>query len=325
MSAYQLSPEERELLRARMKQVRLERGIPEDGHAVGPAGVAERQSVRPLAEDLKAWMGTELERWKAKMDEPGPGDAVVYRCSRCKDDPAGWIDVVVDGRHRVERCECWHRRRAKRLLECAGLPEEFDGRTLENYECGNSALEMARLAARRFVDGWPGLKEKPGLVMWGHGGGGKTHLAVAIARLVIELKGARCLFRSYSALLQQLQGTFNTGQVEDEYGNVATAYELVRDICECDVLIVDDIGPEKLSEWNRSMLYHVVNERYNHRRATVVTTNLPWDSLAVAGNGAQRAMRVESLRDRVGERVHSRLAAMCRVVEVRGEKDWRRG
>jgi DNA replication protein DnaC len=66
------------------------------------------------------------------------------------------------------------------------------------------------------------------------------------------------------------------------------------------------------------MLYHVINERYNEGRTTIITTNLQWDSPPDSAvpermTPAQRAMKVETLRDRISERTHSRITEMCPI------------
>ncbi|HLJ26590.1 MAG TPA: ATP-binding protein [Candidatus Angelobacter sp.] len=323
-----LTAEQVQQMQELLRQRRREHGVAEDGNALSPVTrrAALPAGMRQAGELLKEQMKAELAEAQRELAAAEPADAVVYECAVCRDDPSGFVMRLENGKRVAARCECWKARRAKSLLRMAGLPEEFRGTTLENYLCaGNGSLEMARMSAGRYVQEWPKL-ERPGLLFWGPTGGGKTHLAAALLRMLIEHKGARALFRSYSALLQQLQGTFTSvsGQIEDDDGNAATAYDLVSDICEADVLVIDDIGPEKLTDWNRSMLYYVIDQRYSHRRSTIVTTNLPWDTAAMPQSAAQRAMRVESLRERVGERVHSRLEGMCRIVEVRGAKDWRR-
>jgi DNA replication protein DnaC len=95
------------------------------------------------------------------------------------------------------------------------------------------------------------------------------------------------------------------------------------------VLVLDDLGAEKSSEWTLSMLYHVINERYNQGRTTIITTNLPWDDLQPAAASdriapAQRAMKIETLRDRISERTYSRITEMCPIrLQLISNKDYR--
>jgi len=171
--------------------------------------------------------------------------------------------------------------------------------------------------------------EKEGMLLWGNCGTGKTHLAIAILKELVQQKGARCLFRGYSALLKQIQGTYSRQVVADEEtGVVLTEYSILRDVTDVEVLVLDDLGAEKASEWTLSMLYHVLNERYNQGRTTIITTNLPWEVPQGSGQpenmtAAKRAMKVESLLDRISERTYSRLKEMCPIrLELAG-RDYR--
>src|SRR5262249_4583888 len=148
--------------------------------------------------------------------------------------------------------------------------------------------------------------EKAGILLTGPCGTGKTHLAAAILKDLILQKGVRCLFRGYSALLKQIQATYSKQIVADEEtGVVLTEYSILQDVIQADVLVLDDLGAEKSSEWTLSLLYHVINERYNDCRTTIITSNLPWDGPTRApqikpGNqaqaDAQEALKTPTLR-----------------------------
>jgi DNA replication protein DnaC len=123
------------------------------------------------------------------------------------------------------------------------------------------------------------------------------------------------VFRGYSALLKQIQATYS--RQSEESGIVLTEYSILRDVTEAEVLVLDDLGAEqRQSEWTLGMLYYVINERYNERRTTIITTNLPWDAplnapLPERMTPAQKTMKAETLRDRISERTHSRITEMC--------------
>jgi DNA replication protein DnaC len=99
--------------------------------------------------------------------------------------------------------------------------------------------------------------------------------------------------------------------------------EILRPICNAEVLVLDELGAAKPSEWVWDTVAQVLNSRYNDRRTTIITTN--YANIAPLGvepgpNGQLRAsMREETLGDRIGERMRSRLQEMCLVVEMQGE------
>lgn len=252
-------------------------------------------------------------------------------CPLCKG--TGWKTFSVERAvPTVTRCDCRIAARALRLLEQAEIPRQYEHCTLADFDVefrsATESLKRALLAARRFVEQYP--LEREGMLLWGDCGTGKTHLAIAILKELVQQKGARCLFRGYSALLKQLQATYSRQNVAyEDTGVVLTEYSILRDITDVEVLVLDDLGAEKSSDWTLSMLYHVINERYNQGRTTIITTNLPWEDQQNAApdqrmTQAQRAMKTETLRDRISERTYSRITEMCPIrLQLISNKDYR--
>jgi DNA replication protein DnaC len=228
-----------------------------------------------------------------------------------------------DGSQVAEPCECRHEQRVSKLLERAHIPRRYQHCSFESYEAvfpgSDRSLAAAHLMARRFVDGYPATTEGHGLLLTGSIGIGKTHLAVGILQSLIVEKGVRGLFCDYRELLKEIQHSYNP-QV------LTTELDILRPVFDAEVLVLDELGASKPTEWVWDTVAHILNTRYNDKRTTIITTNYPDQApgaAAVATTAAQRAMREETLGDRIGERMRSRLAEMCVVIEMRGD-DFRR-
>ncbi|MFL6336214.1 MAG: ATP-binding protein, partial [Pyrinomonadaceae bacterium] len=137
-------------------------------------------------------------------------------------------------------------------------------------------------------------------------GVGKTHLAAAILRGLAE-KGVPCLFYEFGALLKEIQNSYNPVSQASESGVLAPVYET-------EVLVLDELGASKPTDWVRDTIRQVIGTRYNERKLTIFTTNY---------TDARRRPSEETLEDRVGVRLRSRLYEMCRTVIIEGE-DYRR-
>jgi DNA replication protein DnaC len=225
-----------------------------------------------------------------------------------------------DGTQAAEVCDCRHEQRVARLLMRAAIPRRYEHCSLDNYESNfrgaDRSLSAAALIARRFVDRYPADTEGRGLLMIGSVGVGKTHLAVSILQALIMEKGVHGLFCDYRELLKEIQNSYNP-QV------ATTELEILRPIFDAEVLVIDELGAAKRTDWVWDTVAHILNTRYNDKLTTIVTTNYA-DQPPGGADGASKEIREETLGDRIGERMRSRLAEMCFVVEMNGN-DFRRG
>ena len=212
------------------------------------------------------------------------------------------------------RCECIRQQLGERLLEATRIPRRYKHCELSNFEHEGSfrSLAKAHMASMRFVEEFP--VESAGLLMTGPIGCGKTHLAVGIAKELISQKHVGCLFYDYRELLKEVQNSYNSSvQV--------TELEVLQRVFDAEVLILDELGAAKPTEWVWDTVSHILNTRYNDKRTTIITTN--YKDLPPAGTELEgrvvRARTEETLGDRIGERMRSRLHEMCRFVRVEGE------
>jgi DNA replication protein DnaC len=142
---------------------------------------------------------------------------------------------------------------------------------------------------------------------------GKTHLAIGILRALITEHSVQGVFYEYRDLLKQVQNSYNQS-VE------ATELDVLRPVFEAEVLVLDELGASKPTDWIFDTVAHILNTRYNNMKTTIITTN--YANLPPGGSdlsAPRAAVREETLGDRIGERMRSRLQEMCRVVELRGE------
>ena len=99
-------------------------------------------------------------------------------------------------------------------------------------------------------------------------GVGKTHLSVGIIKDLIREKGIHCLFCDYRELLKSIQNSYNP-QVQ------ATEMEILQPVFDAEVLVLDELGAVRSTEWVFDTVNYVLNSRYNDNKTTIITTNFP--------------------------------------------------
>lgn len=242
-------------------------------------------------------------------------------CSLCGDTGFKNVERVENGRKvtRVVRCDCRLQAQADTLLSLARIPKRYEHCELSNFDVVpgqfERAMDRAKWMAEKFVKEYP-LARNEGLLFTGPIGTGKTHLAVGLMKALIREKNVRCLFYDYRELLKEIQNSYNPS-VE------TTEMEVLRPVMEAEVIVLDELGASKPSEWVWDTVSLILNTRYNEERTTIITTNLvdapPAGSDQEQNSAARRAAREATLGDRITERMRSRLHEMCKKVEMQGE------
>jgi DNA replication protein DnaC len=219
-------------------------------------------------------------------------------CPLCND--TGWKPIEDNAVRRVVRCDCWRDNVARQRMEQARIPNRYQHCTLGNFTVYNESLEHAQTAARRVAESFPAVTR--GLLMEGLPGVGKTHLAVAVLKQVIQTTGARGLFYDTRDLLRIIRSTYDPSIR-------TTELEILRPVMTAELLVLDDLGAEKTSEWVEETMNLIVNTRYNERRLTIFTSNyqdIPDDT------------DPNSLLFRIGFRMRSRLHEMAEFLILDG-------
>jgi DNA replication protein DnaC len=211
--------------------------------------------------------------------------------------------VAVKG---ARRCRCRKRDVQAKLLEAARIPRRYSECSLSNYQPASNNGSQLRVFSHAYwlVREYPTVGQ--GLLFMGTVGVGKTHLSVAILRGLLE-KGVPCLFYEFGALLKEIQGSYNPLAQNSEL-------KVLAPIFNAEVLVLDELGASKTTDWVRDTMMQIIGTRYNERKLTIFTTNY-FDE--------RSSERDETLEDRIGVRLRSRLYEMCRTVVLEGE-DFRR-
>lgn len=189
--------------------------------------------------------------------------------------------------------------RIDRLHARSLIPSRWKTRTFEHLQVSETnrvAYENAKEYADAFKRG-----DGSGLLFTGSVGTGKTHLSAAIALELLEREFS-VVFGTVTTLLAEIRRTY-----EDEK---SSDYDVFNRMAKCDLLIIDDLGKEKVTEWVDQTIYEIINTRYENNKALIITTNMSLTTL-------------RSKYTNTGEAVVSRILEMCHGIKMDGP-DWRK-
>ncbi len=235
-------------------------------------------------------------------------------CSEC--DGVGYIFKKDDlGREHATKCACRGLEKRITLFNNALIPSQFYDVTYQNFDVSGdpslkSALDTAKFSFKNYQKG-----NRKGLLFMGGVGVGKTRLVSTILRDYTLNQGIPALFKEFSSLLSEIKAGYDRGLSETN---------VLEKISSIEVLVVDELGKGRKSDWEINILDTIVSNRYNMRKTTIFTTNYTdkksttYAEPGLSKDGSNRSAKTETLSQRVYPRIYSRLKGMCDFIELKG-------
>ena len=219
----------------------------------------------------------------------------------------GW-EVVHEGNiSRARRCNCARTNAGDRFFTSAKIPPRYASCEFEDYLPQSFNQGKVKTIVENYTSDYPLLDEEvfreSSLLLIGGSGRGKTHLAVAVLKGLLN-KGVPCLFVDFHELLSEIRNSYDPL-------SQASEFQILRPLLNIEVLLLDDLGSQRMSDWVQDTVFHVINLRYSQKKTVIATTNLGMEP-------ARKSTTEDTLQDRLGYRVISRLYEMCTFLELDG-------
>ncbi len=238
-------------------------------------------------------------------------------CRKC--DGTGYLFVEdSEGREYAKPCECRDLNHRISLFNNAQIPGQFYDATFDNFDVSaDPSLEEALRTASFFFRNYQRGNWK-GLLFMGGVGVGKTRLVSTILRDFTLNHGIPGIFKEFTSLLSEIKAGYDKGLSESS---------LLEKINNTEVLVVDELGKGKKTDWEINILDSVISNRYNRRKTTIFTTNYTDKKsttyaepvlIKTEKNSLKEKVKRETLEQRVLSRIYSRLKGMCDFIEMKG-------
>ncbi len=223
-------------------------------------------------------------------------ECVRERC-RCN----GEFPYLYYQNHIAIQCECAHFRnkfaQVARAYQLANIPKKYQFKYLPDFKAEpNTPLENVKTIANYMIKDYLPSATRTGLFLCGGVGNGKTLLCCIILNELIfhYAISARYMNLSYQ-YFHRIRDTFTEGS--ETYGK---AMSFMEDFVNQNLLLIDDMGVQRNTDWEMEMLYNLIDRRYQEERITLITTN----------------QNLEQMKDLFDGRIFSRIKEMCTIVEL---------
>jgi len=223
------------------------------------------------------------------------------KCTKCHD--SGWVLVKVEGKEIARPCPCRRENMQSLKADNANIPLRFLGTELKSYfpDKANPSQAKARKAAEKFIADYPAVDN--GLLFQGSTGVGKTRLLCCIGNQLIKEKNVEVLYIDWNDLTREMRSGEDTSNRD-----FSAIGQWIQRLTRAELLLFDELGASRPSPWVEDNIYYLVNRRYNDNRITLFASNF-FD---------KKIGSEETLSERIGNRIRSRLFEMARSVEIMG-------
>lgn len=246
-------------------------------------------SDHPTPRPISTHLGTQMPERQSDCDIHGPYlsrcmiGRIWTRCPACVEQQLQQdAEQHAQAQRRVQMLE-WQRR-----LGRAGIPPRFQDRSFDNYMADTAPQRSALAFAREFALDFSGSDNQGRCALFvGRPGTGKTHLAAAIGMHLLR-EGRPVLFSTVMRAIRMIKDAWVQGTQVSES-------EAVARLTQPDLLILDEVGVQSGSDFERNLLSDVLNERYENHRSCLLLSNLPVEEIgAYIGDRALDRLREDS-------------------------------
>lgn len=206
-----------------------------------------------------------------------------------------WVQPICQCEQDIKKAEVDRLVRAKEenevraLFSISNIGEKYLNASFENFLMRQGAENVFKVA-KHYAEHFEGFGYES-IMLWGDVGNGKTHLAAAVHNH-LTAQGKVVVFISMPELLSKIKATFNRNNNESEY-------QIMKALIICDLLIIDDLGAEKTSDWVQEIVFQMIDARCRREKPILATSNL----------------NPKELPEKIGKRACDRLVEMSQPIK----------